>query len=113
MSCRVALVLERNNAVELKPSIEEIFDAVRKVCEDVMAITESLPRLAMLGTVRQLRELEVGGRDTICQQQRGCFADEEAFYAVRQRGIDTPLRSVLTVFAVCLAGARATGATAA
>jgi hypothetical protein len=70
LCCRVALVLERNNAVELKPSMEEMFDAVRKVCEDVMAITESLPRLAMLGTARQLRELEVGNPDVICQQQR-------------------------------------------
>lgn len=57
--CRVALVLERNNAVELKPSMEDLFEAVRKVCEDVMAITEDLPRLAMLGTARQLKELEV------------------------------------------------------
>jgi succinyl-CoA synthetase alpha subunit len=55
----VALVLERNNAVELKPSMEDLFEAVRKVCEDVMAITENLPRLAMLGTARQLKELEV------------------------------------------------------
>jgi hypothetical protein len=55
----VALVLERNNAVELKPSMEDLFEAVRKVCEDVMAITEDLPRLAMLGTARQLKELEV------------------------------------------------------
>lgn len=56
-------MLERNNAVELKPSMEEMFDAVRKVCEEVMAIMESLPRLAMLGTARQLRELEVGNPD--------------------------------------------------
>lgn len=62
MLCRVALVLERNNAVELKPSMEDMFDAVRKVCEDVMAITESLPRLSLLGTARQLKELEVCGR---------------------------------------------------
>jgi hypothetical protein len=55
----VALVLERNNAVELKPSMEDLFEGVRKVCEDVMAITEDLPRLAMLGTARQLKELEV------------------------------------------------------
>lgn len=53
-------MLERNNAVELKPSMEDLFEAVRKVCEDVMAITEDLPRLALLGTARQLKELEVG-----------------------------------------------------
>lgn len=57
---RVALVLERNNAVELKPSMEDMLDAVRKVCEDIIAITENLPRLALPGTARQLKELEVG-----------------------------------------------------
>lgn len=57
---RVALVLERNNAVELKPSMEDMFDAVRKVCEDIIAITDNLPRLALPGTARQLKELEVG-----------------------------------------------------
>jgi hypothetical protein len=63
MCCRfrVALVLERSNAVELKPSMEDMFDAVRKVCEDIIAITENLPRLALPGTARQLKELEVGG----------------------------------------------------
>lgn len=52
-------MLERNNCVELKPSLEELFDTVRKVCEDVMAVMENLPRLALLGTARQLKELEV------------------------------------------------------
>jgi hypothetical protein len=59
---RVSLVLERNNAVELRPSMENMFEAVRKVCEDVMAITENLPRLVLLGTARQLKELEVSAQ---------------------------------------------------
>lgn len=59
-------MLERNSAVELKPSMEDLFDAVRKVCEDVMAITVGLPRLAMLGTARQLKELEVGLMKCCC-----------------------------------------------
>jgi hypothetical protein len=69
---RVSLVLERNNAVELKPSMENIFEAVRKVCEDVMAITENLPRLVLLGTARQLKELEVStkGVANCCQIPR-------------------------------------------
>lgn len=54
------MVLERNNAMELKPSLQVVFEAVRKVCEDVMAVMEDLHRLALRGTPRQLKELEVG-----------------------------------------------------
>lgn len=45
--------------MELRPSLQELFETVRQVCENVMAIAEGLPRLALLGTSRQLRELEV------------------------------------------------------
>lgn len=60
-TCRVALVLERTNSVELRPSLQEVYEATRKVCEDLMAVVGDLPRLVRQGTARQLRELEVSG----------------------------------------------------
>jgi hypothetical protein len=53
-------VLERSSGVELQPSLQAMYEATRKVCEDLMAVTEDLPRLALQATPRQLRELEVG-----------------------------------------------------
>lgn len=52
-------MLERNNCVELRPTLQELYGATRQVCEDLMALMEDLPRLALQGTPRQLKELEV------------------------------------------------------
>lgn len=53
------MVLERNQHVELRPTIQQLFDMTQKVSRDLITVVQMVPRLALQATARQLRELEV------------------------------------------------------
>lgn len=55
------MVLERNQHVELRPTIQQLFDMTQKVSRDLIMVVQMVPRLALQATSRQLKELEVGG----------------------------------------------------
>lgn len=59
-TCRVSMVLERNQHVELRPTIQQLFDMTQKVARDLVTVVKTVPRLGLLATARQLKELEVG-----------------------------------------------------
>jgi dynein heavy chain len=54
------MVLERNQRVELRPTIQQLFDMIQKVSRDLITVIQMVPRLALQLTARQRRELEVG-----------------------------------------------------
>jgi dynein heavy chain len=53
------MMLERNNHVELRPTIQQLFDMTQKVARDLITVVQMVPRLALQATPRQLKELEV------------------------------------------------------
>ena len=53
------MVLERNQRVELRPTIQQLFDMIQKVSRDLITVIQMVPRLALQLTARQRRELEV------------------------------------------------------
>ncbi len=56
---RVTMVLEKSNRVELRPTIQHLFDMVHKVSRDLITVIQNVPRLALQLTERQKKELEV------------------------------------------------------
>lgn len=52
-------MLERNQHVELRPTIQALFDTTQKVCRDLITVVQHVPRLAAQAMPRQLKELEV------------------------------------------------------
>eukprot|EP00879_Flechtneria_rotunda_P019356 GHRR01020328.1.p1 GENE.GHRR01020328.1~~GHRR01020328.1.p1 ORF type:complete len:1679 (+),score=578.13 GHRR01020328.1:143-5179(+) len=58
---RVTLILERNQHVELRPTIQQLFDMTQKVCRDLVTVVQVVARLAQQATPRQLKELEDRG----------------------------------------------------
>ncbi len=56
---RVALALERSQRVELRPSLQTLVETVDQVARGVITVTHVVPRIALLGTARQLREAQV------------------------------------------------------
>jgi dynein heavy chain len=65
-------MLERNNHVELRPTIQQLFDMTQKVARDLITVVQMVPRLALQATPRQLKELEVSSRGALqlCISQR-------------------------------------------
>lgn len=59
LAARVTMMLERNNHVELRPTIQQLFDMTQKVARDLITVVQMVPRLALQATPRQLKELEV------------------------------------------------------
>jgi hypothetical protein len=53
------MMLERNNHVELRPTIQQLFDMTQKVARDLITVVQMVPRLALQATPRQLKDLEV------------------------------------------------------
>lgn len=53
------MVLEHNQHVELRPTIQQLFDMTQKVSRDLITVVQMVPRLALQATPRQLKELEV------------------------------------------------------
>jgi dynein heavy chain len=53
------MMLERTNHVELRPTIQQLFDMTQKVARDLITVVQMVPRLALQATPRQLKELEV------------------------------------------------------
>ncbi|WIA33430.1 hypothetical protein OEZ86_006562 [Tetradesmus obliquus] len=58
---KVTMMLERNNHVELRPTIQQLFDMTQKVARDLITVVQMVPRLALQATPRQLKELEERG----------------------------------------------------
>jgi dynein heavy chain len=56
---RVTMVLERSQHVELRPTIQQLFDMTQKVSRALITVVQMVPRLALQVTPRQLKELEV------------------------------------------------------
>lgn len=56
---RVTMVLERNQHVELRPTIQQLFDMTQKVSRDLITVVQMVPRLALQATPRQIKELTV------------------------------------------------------
>jgi dynein heavy chain len=53
------MVLERNQRVELRPTIQQLFDMIQKVSRDLITVIQMVPRLSLLCTARQRQELQV------------------------------------------------------
>jgi hypothetical protein len=62
----VTLTLQRNQCVELLPSLQLLIDMVDQVACNVINVVQAVPRLALQGTARQLREAEVGWACACC-----------------------------------------------
>lgn len=59
---RVTAVLERNNRVELRPTIQMLFDMIHKVSRELITVVQCVPRVALQLTERQKREIQVWQR---------------------------------------------------
>lgn len=58
----VTMVLERTNRVELRPTIQALFDTINSVARNLILVLQSVPRVALQLTDKQRRDMEVGRR---------------------------------------------------
>ena len=100
------MVLERNQHVELRPTIQQLFDMTQKVARDLITVVQTVPRLGLLATARQLKELEVGvqcawqlGSCTVCVCKHLQYCS-----AHRSQTIAAALRSCPSMAEVSAAG---------
>ncbi len=56
------MVLERTNRVELRPTIQALFDTINSVTRNLIVVLQAVPRVALQLTDKQRRDLEVGQR---------------------------------------------------
>lgn len=59
---RVTAVLEKNNRVELRPTIQMLFDMIHKVSRELITVVQCVPRVALQLTERQKYEIQVRQR---------------------------------------------------
>ncbi|GIM07381.1 hypothetical protein Vretimale_11536 [Volvox reticuliferus] len=57
----VTMVLERTNRVELRPTIQALFDTINSVARNLIIVLQSVPRVAMQLTDKQRRDMEEAG----------------------------------------------------
>lgn len=51
--------LERTNKVELRPTIQALFDMILDVSKNLILVVQSVPRLALQITDKQRKDMEV------------------------------------------------------
>lgn len=54
------MALERTNKVELRPTIQALFDMIRDVSKNLILVVQSVPRIALQITDKQRKDMEVG-----------------------------------------------------
>lgn len=62
-------VLEKNNRVELRPTVQQLFDLAHKVGRDIINATQAVPRLALQLTDKQRKDMVVSSQSPRPQKE--------------------------------------------
>jgi dynein heavy chain len=57
----VTMTLERTNKVELRPTIQVLFDTINSVARNLILVLQAVPRVALQYTDKQRKDLEDAG----------------------------------------------------
>ncbi|KAK9823872.1 hypothetical protein WJX72_006072 [[Myrmecia] bisecta] len=85
----VTLVLEKTNRVELKPTVQDLFNMIHAVSRDMITVISCVPRVAERATRAKLAEMQESGA--------GELAPLPAFYDIISNDEDTTLRSIVHI----------------
>ncbi|GMH41208.1 hypothetical protein BSKO_09118 [Bryopsis sp. KO-2023] len=85
----VMMVLEKNNRVELRPTIQTLFDMIHNVSRELITAISCVPRLAQQLSPRQLAELQ--------DQGHALPNPLSSFYEIISNDEDTTLKTIVQI----------------